>query len=80
MRLGQAISIAVEWSYPTVLEASAILTAFDSEYVKVICLDAKTGGNVTKVFYVGDRISPLWNHAKGRWESVGFTIIQQTAE
>lgn len=80
MRLGQSRSIDVEWSYPTLAEAASILTAFDSEYVKVTCLDAKAGGDVTKVFYVGDRTSPLWNNTRGRWQSVGFTIIQQTAD
>lgn len=80
MRRGQARSIDIEWVYPTLTEAASILTAFDSEYVKVICLDAKAGADVTKVFYVGDRTSPLWNHTRGRWERVGFSIIQQTAD
>lgn len=80
MLKGKSLSLDVEWPYPTLAEASTILKAFDSEYFKMTCIDAKEGTLVTRVFYVGDRISPLWNNAKGRWESVGFSIIQQTAE
>ena len=80
MRQGQSRSIDVEWPYPTLAEASSILTAFDSEYVKVKYIDAKAGSMLTKVFYVGDRVSPLWNSTEGRWERLGFTIIQQTAD
>lgn len=80
MRQGQTRSIDLEWVYPTVAEASTILKAFNSEYVKVTFLDAMEGSELTKVFYVGDRVSPLWNHAKARWERVGFSIVQQTAD
>lgn len=80
MRQGQARGLELEWPYPTLAQASAILKAYDSEYVKVTYLDAKEGTTQTKVFYVQDRISPLWNSAKGRWERVGFTITQQTAD
>ena len=80
MRQGQARSIDLEWAYPTTDDASTILKAFNSEYLKITFIDAMEGSELTMVFYVGDRISPLWNHARGRWESIGFTIIQQTAE
>ncbi len=80
MRRGQTRSIDLEWVYPTVDDASKILKAFNSEYLKIKFIDAMEGSELTKVFYVGDRISPLWNHTKGRWERVGFTIIQQTAD
>lgn len=80
MRKGQATSIRLEWAYPTLAEAADILTAFNSEYVKVNCLQALTGTYAEKVYYVGDRIAPLWNSARGRWERVGFTIIQQEAD
>lgn len=80
MRQGQARSINLEWAYPTVDDASTILKAFNSEYLKITFIDAMEGSELTKVFYVGDRISPLWNHARERWERVGFTIVQQTAD
>lgn len=80
MRMGQTRSIDIEWVAPTISDASKILKAFNSEYLKITYLDAMEGTTLTKVFYVGDRISPLWNHTKGRWERVGFTIIQQTAD
>ena len=80
MRQGQSRSIELEWAYPTLSEASTILKAFDSEYLLVNYLDAKEGTTQTDTFYVGDRISPLWNSTRGRWERVGFTIIQQTAD
>lgn len=80
MRRGQSCSIDVEWAYPTLTQCSNILKAFDSEYVEVKYLDAKEGTEQTDVFYVGDRVSPLWNNTEGRWESVGFTIIRQTVD
>lgn len=80
LRIGQSIRIDLEWKYPTLAEASLLLTAFNAEYINVECLDAKAGTWVTKRMYVGDRSAPLWNSKHGRWESLGFGIIQQNAD
>lgn len=80
MRKGQAIRLDIEWSYPSITDCSYILKAFNSEYVSVRYLDAKEGSYLTKVFYVGDRATPLWNSSKGRWENLKFGIIQQVPD
>lgn len=80
MRLGQARHIDISWSYPSVSECASIMAAFNSEYVRVNFLDGLTGMYMDKRFYVGDRVSPLWNSAKGRWESISFSIIQQVPD
>lgn len=80
MRQGQKIRINLEWSYPTIADASSILSTFNSEYVLVNYLDAKAGAWQDRRFYIGDRNAPLWNSARGRWTSVSFPIIQQVPD
>lgn len=80
MRIGQTLRLDVKWSLPTLAECALLLTAFNAEYINVNYLDAKLGTWTTKRFYVGDRKTPLWNSTDGRWESLGFGLIQQNAD
>lgn len=80
MRKGQSRTVDLEWKYLTIAECSYLLNAFNSEYLSINYLDAKDGGWVTREFYVGDRATPLYNSAIGRWESISFTIIQRDAD
>lgn len=77
MRKGQSDTYELLWVAVSIANCSAILQAFNPEYVLINCLDAKAGTWVEKRFYVGDRVAPLYNSALGLWESVGFTIVQQ---
>lgn len=77
MRLGQKVKIDLKWSACTTDEVSAILQAFNPEYIEVKYLDAYAGAFVTKTFYVGDRSSPMYNATLGLWENVSFNIIER---
>lgn len=81
MRIGQSIRIDISWAYPTRHEVETIINAFNSEYVIVECIDPRNASiYISKRFYVGDRDAPLWNSRHGRWESLGFGIIQQNVD
>lgn len=76
-RIGQKVKIALEWRNVTYAECSAILKAFDPEYISVEYFDAKENGYRTKTFYVGDRSTPLYNARKGLWSNVAFNITER---
>ena len=77
MRLGQSIGIYLSWKMVTVSECASILSAFNSEYVLVDYLDARSGSSQQKVFTVSDRNVPAFNVVKGLWESVEFSLTLQ---
>lgn len=76
MRITQKVKLDLAWNGVTTEELSAILTAFNPEYIEVEYLDGLSGGFLTKTFYVGDRASPMYNAALGLWENVTFDIIE----
>lgn len=77
MRIAQKVKIDLEWNACTTAEVSAILQAFNPEYITVNYLDAYSGGFDTKTFYVGDRATPMYNASLGLWENVAFNIIER---
>lgn len=76
-RIAQKVKIELSWLHPTTAEVSEILQAFNSQYLQIRYLDAKAGAYATKIFYVGDRSSPLYNANLGVWENVSFNIIER---
>ena len=74
-RVGQVVGIELSWNNITTAEASAILTAFNPEYITVEYLDPMAGGYISKVFYVGNRSAPLYNGKRGLWSNVSFNLI-----
>lgn len=76
-KIGQKVKLNLEWKNITNAECSAILKAFNPEYIEVTYLDAMAGDYLTKTFYVGDRSAPLYNCKKGIWSSVAFNITEQ---
>ncbi len=76
-RITQKVKIELEWTALTTAEMAILLEQFDPEYISVEYLDPKVGGYTTKIFYVGDRTSPLYNASKGLWESLAFNIIER---
>lgn len=78
MRVGQARSINLSWNALTTAQASAVLTAFNPEYINVTYLDPMAGGERTAEFYVGDRSAPLYNATLDLWENVSFNIIERS--
>lgn len=79
MRIGQIVGIELQWNKVSIQEASALLKAFDPEYIDVCYLDAKEGKYVTANFYVGDRSAPLYNGELGLWDNIAFNIIRRAA-
>lgn len=78
MRIGQVVGIELSWKNLTTEEVSAILKAFNPEYIMVSYLDAMEGTYVESEFYVGNRSAPLYNAAKGLWSNVSFNLIERS--
>lgn len=76
-RRGQVVGIELAWRYVTTAEGSAILQAFDPEYLYVQYLDLKAGCYCKAEFYVGNRSAPMYNARKGLWENVSFNLIKR---
>ena len=79
-RVAKADRLDLEWSYITRAETAAVLQAFDSEYILVEYLDAKSGAWVTKHFYTGDMSCTGWTPHQDRWERVSLAIIRATPD
>lgn len=78
-RVGQIVGLDLKWKNVTTEDASAILKAFNPEYIKVCYLDPKEGLFRTTEFYVGDRAAPLYNCETGLWQEISFSIIERHA-
>lgn len=77
-RIGQCVKLQLRWDSVPTDAVSAILTAFNPEYISVRYLDAMRGEYRTAIFYVGDRTAPLYNAALDLWENVAFNIIERS--
>lgn len=77
-RIGQLVGIELSWQNIPTSEVSAILKAFNPEYIKVCYLDAMQGKYITSEFYVGNRSAPMYNAAKGLWQNVSFNLIERS--
>ena len=77
-RIGQLVGIELSWQNIPTSEVSAILKAFNPEYIEVCYLDAMEGNYVTSEFYVGNRSAPMYNTAKGLWQNVSFNLIERS--
>lgn len=78
MRIGQVVGLELSWKNLTTEEVSAILKAFNPEYIMVSYLDAMEGTYVESEFYVGNRSAPLYNAVKGLWSNVSFNLIERS--
>lgn len=78
-RIAQKRKLSFTWAAPTPQEASAILVAFDPEYVSITYPDTKSGRNETRTFYTGDITSPMkiWIVGRKRYESLSFDVIER---
>lgn len=79
-RMAQKRKISLAWTNPTAAQASAILQAFNPEYVYVKYWDVMANGWQVREFYVGDRTSPFkWFQTLGgtRMSELKFDIIER---
>lgn len=78
-RVTQKRKLSLAWTDPTISDTSAILSAFNPEYVWVRYLDPMSGGYELREFYVGDRTSPFRQITVGGalMTSLSFDIIER---
>lgn len=83
MRTSQKRKLQLTWTLITAEQASAILQAFNPEYVHVRYFDVLDGQLETREFYVGDRTAPFkWYQIPGqtygtRVSTLSFDIIER---
>lgn len=77
-RIGQCVAIELAWQNIPTADVSALLQAFNPEYIQVCYLDAMQGKYVTSEFYVGDRSAPMYNSRLGLWSSLAFNLIERS--
>lgn len=78
-RVGQKRKISLQWNGLSWENTSRVLTAFNPEYINVSYPDMMSGQYETRIFYVGDRASPvkIWWVGKKIMDSVSFDIIER---
>ena len=83
-RVGQVVGLELSWKNIGTAEASAILNAFNPEYLYVVYLDLKKGDWVDAedpegppLFYVGNRSAPMYNSKLGLWSNLSFNLIKR---
>lgn len=76
-RIAQKVKLQLAWQNIPTADVSAILQAFNPEYISVCYLDAMSGAYETKTFYVGDRSAPMYSSILNTWSNVSFNIIEQ---
>ena len=74
---GQLVGLELSWQNIGTAEASAILNAFNHEYLWVSYLDLKAGGIRKAEFYVGNRSAPMYNNRLGLWQNLSFNLIKR---
>ena len=74
-RVAQKVKINLAWTMTT----SAILQAFNPEYVMVTYHDALLNATVTREFYTGDKSAPvhIWSANNKRYTKVTLNIIER---
>lgn len=78
LRIGQVVALELSWNNIPTADVSAILQAFNPEYIEVEYLDARLGAYTTATFYVGNRSAPMYNSLLGLWSNVSFNIIKRS--
>lgn len=76
MLIAQKRHLELEWQNLSGAEASAILTAFNPEYITVSFYDYKENDFISKRFYTGDRSVEMYNMARDIG-TIAFNIIEQ---
>ena len=74
--IAQKVHLELEWQNVSDNVASAVLAAFNPEYINVNYYDYKALAFQTKRFYVGDRSVTSYNRTLGI-STVTFNIIEQ---
>lgn len=80
-RIATKRRLEMEWGHLSDSEISTILAAVSSEFFSVTYPDARTGGQATRTFYVGDRTAPAYTWVEKlkayKWEGLSMNFIEQ---
>ena len=76
MRIAQKVHLELEWQNVDDTVASAVLVAFNPEYINVTYYDYKAMSFQTKNFYVGDRTVSAYSRVK-KYSTIEFNIIER---
>lgn len=78
-RTSQKRKLNLTWNGTTPKETSAILQAFNPEYVFVQYPDALSGKDEIREFYSGDKSAPMhiWTVGNKLYTQVSFNIIER---
>lgn len=76
-RIGQLVGIELAWQNVKTEIGSAVLQAFNPEYITVCYLDLLQGAYVTSEFYVGNRSAPMYNNRLDVWSNISFNLIER---
>lgn len=76
-RIGQVYAVELEWWGITSAQVSAIMKAFDAEYLNVKLWDAKSGTWATTEMYVGNRTAPMYSATLNIWSNLKFKLIKR---
>ena len=77
LQQGTIEKLELKWHNLSTTDITTLLTAFDSEYLKITYLSPKAGTTVTKYFYKGNRAAPLYNATLNVWSELSFNLIQR---
>lgn len=79
-KVGQKVTLDLEWLGLSDEDAATILQAVDPEYIDVTYHDAKQNAIITKTFYTGDRkcATYWWVDGEGfTYSNLVFNIIER---
>ena len=79
--LGRKTKLDVKWGPLEISEVSLILRLIDSAFFTVRYFDPQEAGLITKTFYCGDRVVPVysWNEkfSKKMWQGLSVSLIEK---
>lgn len=79
--VAEKVKLQVKWGALSPFEMSTILRNIQSAFFAINYFDPTEGGMLTRVFYCGDRTTPVysWNpkYEQNMWESLAVNFIEQ---
>ena len=76
-RMGQLRKLELEWWNIPTSEVTALLQAFQEEYLWVKFWDPVRGKYSEQIFYVGNRTMPAYSGDLDIWTNLKFNLIQR---
>lgn len=78
-RIAQKRKLTLTWNGLSASETSAILKAFNPEYIEVSYPDAMSGATEPRSFYSGDKEANMysWTVNKKLYKQLSFSIIER---